>query len=134
MPEATPKASDLKEREPQLAQEVPVPELGVRNGGSAPAPMVGERYPETRLRLIEPAYTEKLSTGELRYAINEMYARHGAVFPQKEISAVFQTKEWYRPRPDLSFDQIEERAFSDIERLNIKTLGEARASKAKKAK
>jgi len=101
----------------------------VPNGDVAKA-MVDERYPETRLRQIEPAYTKKLSTGELRYAINEMYARHGAVFPQKEISAVFQTKKWYRPRPDLSFDQIEEREFSEIERVNLKTLGEARNLKS----
>ena len=90
------------------------------------APMEGERCPETRLRRLEPAYAEKLSKSELRYAINEMYARHGALFPQKELSALFANKKWYRPRPGVSFDEIERSKFSEIERFNLKVLVDAR--------
>ena len=106
------------------------PKTGAWYGAEANAPMPGEHFPETRLLQIEKSYATSLSAGELRYAINEMFARHGAVFPQKELSAPFLETKWYRPRPGLSFDQIEEREFSEIERFNLKVLGEARDLKS----
>jgi len=103
-----------------------MPKTNTLADAGANASMEGERWPETRLRRLEPAYAEKLSKSELRYAINEMFARHGAPFPQKEVSALFAAKKWYRPRPGVSFDEIERYEFSDIERFNFKVLVDAR--------
>ena len=91
---------------------------------------VSYQFPQVTIRPLDLKEVTQMDNASIRYAINEMYARHGAVFPQKEIAAVFQTKKWYHPRPDLSFDQIEEREFSEIERFNIKILGEARDLKS----
>lgn len=63
-----------------------------------------------------------MSLDSIRYAINEMFARHGADFPKAEIKRHFQQFAWYRPRSGLDFDQIEN-GFSEIERDNLKLLG-----------
>ena len=123
--EARKKLKELLREDPLTAKQFTMP-LPAASSAAANAPMEGERSPETRLRRLEPAYAEKLSKSELRYAINEMYARHGALFPQKELSALFTTKKWYRPRPGVSFDEIERNEFSDIEKFNLKVLGDAR--------
>ena len=41
----------------------------------------GERYPQTRQRLLAIEDLNGLNAAEIRYAINEIYARHGASFP-----------------------------------------------------
>lgn len=86
----------------------------------------GERFPETRMVPLSPQDLQKLSADDLRYAINEMFARHGADFPKDEIKRQFSRFSWYRPRAGLDFDEIESRFFSDLERENLKRLGEAR--------
>jgi len=128
LPAVTPPPQHTETRD--SAAEAQEPKTGAWYGAAANAPMPGEHFPETRLLQIETGYATSLSAGELRYAINEMFARHGAVFPQKEISVAFQTKKWYRPRIDLSFDQIEKDEFSEIERFNLKVLGDARDFKS----
>jgi hypothetical protein len=89
----------------------------------------GERYPQTRQRLLTMAELGSLSPSQLRYAINEMYARHGASFPsQPPIEAQFRKFPWYHPNPTLTYDQIEA-SFSEIEKANILMLGQARQEK-----
>lgn len=59
-----------------------------------------------------------LDYAELRYAINEMYARHGAQFlNHPEIRKQFEKFKWYYPIPGLSLDDID-KEFSHIERHN----------------
>lgn len=88
----------------------------------------GERFPETRLAPLSPQDLQKLSADDLRYAINEMFARYGADFPKAEVKRQFSRFSWYRPRPGLDFDEIESRFFSQLEKDNLKHLGEARES------
>jgi hypothetical protein len=85
----------------------------------------GEKYPETRLRPLSLADINRLSLDDLRYAINEMFARHGADFRAREIKLHFERFPWYGSRPDLTFDEIEA-GFSDLEKRNLKALGAAR--------
>src|SRR5262249_22491267 len=47
--------------------------------------MPGEQFPATRLWMMTSWEIENLTLVQLRYAINEMYARHGADFLDKEI-------------------------------------------------
>jgi hypothetical protein len=89
----------------------------------------GERYPQTRQRLLTMADVSSLSSAQLRYAINEMYARHGATFPsQPPIEAQFRKFSWYHPNQMLTFEQIED-SFSQIERDNLALLGQVRGMK-----
>ena len=96
---------------------------------SASESMRGERYPETRLRPLSESDIANMSKDELRYAINEMYARHGLTFHDKSYQAKFERYEWYKPDADLTMDQVED-AFTDIERDNVKLLGDRRNSLA----
>lgn len=92
-------------------------------------PYPGEHYPQTRQRLLTSTEVASMSYAQLRYAINEMYARHGATFPSKPpIQAQFRKFSWYKPRPDLTPDQIEA-SFSGVERTNLELLAQARDRK-----
>lgn len=61
---------------------------------------------------------------KVRFEINAIYARHGAVFPDKEIQRYFENQPWYKPSA-MSFNEIEE-SFSSAERYNIELLAEQR--------
>lgn len=98
-------------------------------GGAQRLPAVampGEKYPESRLRLLTVAEVGELSMDSIRYAINEMFARHGGTFGKAEIRQVFEQFSWYRPRPDVDFDHIEQTELNEIERANLKMLATAR--------
>ena len=85
----------------------------------------GERYPFTRLRKLTSIDEVAMSQSETQYAINEMFARHGAWFPNAKIRLEFQKFSWYQPRKDFSLDQIE-RDFSPIESNNLRILSASR--------
>ena len=109
------------------APKFDVPAAGA-SSATVPA-MPGERYPETRLQLLGPADLMNLNLNDVRYAINEMYARRGAVFKNAEISKSFANKEWFKPRPEVNFEEIE-KEFSAIEADNLKLLGKERDRKS----
>lgn len=56
---------------------------------------------------------------ELRLAKNEIYARHGYVFEDKELKAYFLEQMWYVPR---LYDGFDENLLNDCERENLKIL------------
>ncbi len=91
----------------------------------------GETYPETRSIRLTHADASRLSNDQIRHAINEMFARHGADFGKETIKNQFRRFPWYTPRSGVSFEQIESRDFSDIERTNLKLLGSVRDERAK---
>jgi hypothetical protein len=73
------------------------------------------------------------SLSEITYAINEMFARHGAEFKDKKVTKQFEQFSWYTPRPGLSLDEIETE-FSDLEKQNLKVLDRCRDAKLAAAK
>jgi hypothetical protein len=86
----------------------------------------GERYPQTRQRLLGIEDIKNFDANQVRYAINEVYARHGATFPNHpDIQRQFQRFNWYRPQPNLTFNDID-RLMSDTERENVKVLAQYR--------
>ena len=116
---------EIKTLQPEAGQ-TSVADAPATDAESAAVPaMPGERYPETRLQLLGPADLMDLNLNDVRYAINEMYARHGAVFKNAEIAKDFANKEWFKPRPGVSFGEIE-KEFSAIEADNLKLLGKER--------
>ncbi|MEI8285213.1 MAG: DUF4352 domain-containing protein [bacterium] len=131
--------SGPKTDEPKIAAEqipaptTPKPADPATTASSATVPaMPGERYPETRLQILGSADLMDLNLNDLRYAINEMYARRGASFKQAEIAKNFKSKEWYKPRPGVSFEDLE-KEFSTIEADNLRFLGKERDRKAASA-
>ena len=62
---------------------------------------------ETRLRekISNEPITEEMVNGlfveDLRVLRNEIYARRGRIFKDKELQKYFEAQAWYRPNPDL---------------------------------
>jgi hypothetical protein len=83
--------------------------------------MPGERFAQTRLRALQVADVQNWTDADVQYAINEALARHGFAFEDKKVAAMFSGLRWYRPRRDLSAQQMEE-SLSDLELQNIRTL------------
>jgi YARHG domain len=89
----------------------------------------GERYPQTRERLLSVEDVNNMTVDQMRYAINEVYARYGATFPhQPEIQQQFQEFDWYRPSPKLTFQAIDQ-MMTDTEKRNVKFLAYVRELK-----
>jgi hypothetical protein len=95
--------------------------------------MAGERFAVTRMRVIQFQELQSWTDEDVQYAINELFARHGAEFADKKVAAWFHQFNWYRPKPNLRFDQIES-SLPDIESQNVKTLGYARDVKQENAR
>jgi hypothetical protein len=89
----------------------------------------GEKFPATREEPITIADANELELSDVRYAINEMLARHGANFHDASIKKTFAEFSWYQPRTDISSDDIEKSEFSDVEKHNIATLRRCRDAK-----
>jgi hypothetical protein len=88
----------------------------------------GEKFPATREEPITVADANELELSDIRYAINEMLARHGANFTDARIRKTFAEFSWYQPRTDLSLEEIENE-FSDVEKHNIAVLRRCRDAK-----
>ena len=59
-------------------------------------PKLGQ-YPQSSTRLLKTADVENLRPEELRIMRNEIYARHGYTFREKEIRGHFEQQDWYMP-------------------------------------
>ena len=93
----------------------------------------GERYQETRTRLITAEEVSHWSLTNIRYAIEEIYARRGADFDDKaSVRKQFAKFDWYKPRSGVSNDQIDSE-LTDVEKQNIQTLEKARDSRTASA-
>jgi hypothetical protein len=96
---------------------------------SSSAALDGEKYPQTRLRLLSADDVKGLSISQLRYAINEAYARYGATFPNTpDIQRQFGRFSWYHPNSELTYESIDQ-LMTDVERQNVKFLALCRELK-----
>ncbi|MDQ3798748.1 MAG: YARHG domain-containing protein [Acidobacteriota bacterium] len=84
-----------------------------------------------RERLSSELLTEDalsgLFTEDLRILRNEIYARRGRVFKDKELQKYFESTEWYQPNPDFRDDMLGEIEFKNL--AAIKTAEETAISK-----
>jgi YARHG domain-containing protein len=117
---------------PNDSADAPSEVAATQDAEAAPAgessDLEGEKFPATREEPITIADANELELSDVRYAINEMLARHGANFKDARIRNTFAEFSWYQPRTDLSLDEIENE-FSDVEKHNISVLRRCRDAK-----
>ncbi len=114
--------ADTSKLQSQQSEIAAVPGKATPFQGRSSGGMDGERYPRTRMFFLSAEEVEGLNADQLRYAINEMYARHGAEFKNPELKGQFEKLPWYQPVKKRSYDDAE-LLFSAIETQNIKILG-----------
>lgn len=71
-------------------------------------------------RLLTDSEIQNLSTQEMCYAKNEIYARHGYIFSSTELSDYFNAKNWYWGTVDAS--SFTTAVFNSCEQSNIDAL------------
>ena len=109
---------------PEQAQSAPVDEQ---------QDLEGERFPATREQEITVADANELELADVKYAIFEMFARHGAEIHDHQMAQVFSKMPWYQAKPGLSFDDAETE-FSEIEKHNLDVLRRVRDAKVAAAR
>lgn len=77
----------------------------------------GYMFPDSDTEYITSDLS-KMSTAELQYAINEIYARHGLKFSKKENKERFEKKKWYR----AAVDDQESISLNTYEKKNVDVL------------
>lgn len=87
----------------------------------------GEDYilPNSDTRKYSKSELSNLSKDQLRLARNEIFARHGRKFRDKELQAYFESKSWYKGvyEPE-EFDKIMNKELNSIEQDNLDIIKE----------
>ncbi len=80
-------------------------------------------FPYSGISLLEDSEVANLTDYNLRIALNEIYARHGRRFKDKELQNYFNNTSWYvgQYEPE-EFDKIQDSLLNDIEKKNINKL------------
>jgi hypothetical protein len=135
---APPGSGDNEEADAPQPQQVsqqprnntPFPDNGDGTGADEAADNAfpGERFAATRFDELDPADVNESSLEDINYAINEMYARHGAEFKDRKVAGQFSQFSWYKLRPGLSLASAEAE-FTDLEKQNMKVLRQCRDAK-----
>jgi hypothetical protein len=73
---------------------------------------------------ISEEMLEGLFVEDLRVLRNEIFARRGYVFKDKELQKTFENMDWYRPDPTFTSDKIAT-VLSDIEFKNVAAIKKA---------
>ncbi|HEY0457842.1 MAG TPA: YARHG domain-containing protein [Pyrinomonadaceae bacterium] len=63
---------------------------------------------------ISPEMLDGLFVEDLRVLRNEIYARHGRVFKDKELQKYFSEQPWYKPNPDFKDEMLGEKDFKNL--------------------
>jgi YARHG domain len=100
---------------------------------AAEAELPGEKFAATRLDELTVPDVNESSLSEITYAINEMYARHGADFKDKKVAEQFSEFSWYKRRPGVTSADVEAE-FTDLEKQNLKVLQRCRDAKVAAAR
>ena len=92
------------------------------NGGDVDQSMItdGMIIPDSDSRKLTDDDLKGLSAQELRIARNEIYARHGRVFSDKELQAHFDSMEWYFPSVEAK--DFDESILNEYELYNLKLI------------
>lgn len=76
--------------------------------------------PESDQRLLTEEDLANLTQEQLRYARNEIYARHGRKFTSLDLSCYFESKSWYVP--SVEADDFSDECLSEIELKNLELI------------
>lgn len=110
------------------AQATPTAEPSTPTRTHDTNPLDGERFPQTRMEDVDQDFTSNLSDEDLRYAINEMYARYGMTFKNKSLQSQFEQTSWYHPDDKWTMPQVKA-AFSKRELDNLNLLVQERSQR-----
>ena len=91
----------------------------------------GYILPDVQTRIYSTAELEQLSTDELWYARNEIFARHGRGFRNPELQSYFNSKPWYTRNPidPDTFDSTVTLSATEQQNADaIKAIEQARGS------
>ena len=81
-------------------------------------------FPNSSREEITEKDAADLSDEELRYAINELYARHGYIFKDDAMRSYYENFDWYEET--VASDAFSLDLFNDTERKNIEILQKER--------
>lgn len=98
---------------------------------SVPVKLAGEKFSQTRLRLLSTDEVNNLTPDQLQYAISEMYARHGLAFRKSDRRKQFRQFSWYKPVKGKT-ESDSERQFSHMEKRNLQLLTQIRTGRQEK--
>lgn len=71
-------------------------------------------YPQASQRLLTNTDLEDMYSEDLMYMRNEIFARHGYCFSNRQVRQMFETEDWYVP-----FSTDIKNSLTDIEKKNI---------------
>lgn len=84
-------------------------------------------FPNSSEELINKNNIESLSDEDLRYAINELYARHGYIFKDEGLKTYYEQFDWYEGQ--IKSDDFSMELFNETEIENIEMLQKERDSR-----
>ncbi len=80
--------------------------------------LLEEMETEWREYLATEEITEEMLWGlfveDLRVLRNEIYARQGRVFKDKELQKYFEAQSWYKPNPDFKDEMLNEKQYKNL--------------------
>ena len=115
---------------PRLLAKLPIADNDKETNTESDFPC--EKFLATRSDELSVPDVNESSLSDITYAINEMYARHGAGFRDRKVVRGFSQFPCYKPRPGVSLGEIENE-FSDLEKQNLKVLQRCRDPKIAEA-
>ena len=77
-------------------------------------------FPDSDTAYITDHELSGLSQDELRYAVNEIYARHHRRFKDSQLQAYFDSKSWYTGTVEP--DDFDENTLNVYEKENVKVI------------
>ncbi len=77
-------------------------------------------FPDSSTRYLTDEDLAGLSSGTLRLARNEIYARHGYIFTDETLQNYFNSKSWYKGTTPAS--NFNENVLNEIEKANVSKI------------
>lgn len=77
-------------------------------------------FPESSSRLLTRDELKTLSGEQLRFARNEIFARHGRMFASADLQEYFDAKEWYEG--NVKPEEFSDSVLNEIEKANISLI------------
>lgn len=79
-------------------------------------------FPHSECSYISPSSLEGMTAKDCKIARNEIYARYGRIFNDKELSEYFSQFGWYNPR--YTEEVINHDSLTRVEKINLRTIKE----------
>lgn len=117
--ESKAKAESESKKQETGKQETSKPSSG-NTGGSSSSSSSDYVLPNSSSRYLTAADVKNLSSYQLMIARNEIYARHGRKFNDKELQAYFNSKSWYKGTVEPEDFSVS--VFNDYEIKNIQLI------------